>query len=100
MRLRGLGWLAVFANAKNGTLQDELVALVEAGLTPMQALKTATRNSAEFLGKLDSVGTVERGKSADLVLLDANPLDDIHNAARISAVILQGQIVKGRTDAR
>jgi hypothetical protein len=77
---------------KNGTIHDELAYLVSAGLTPMQALETATRNAAEFLGKLDTVGTIERNKAADLVLLDANPLDDIHNTARISAVIIRGRV--------
>ena len=67
---------------------------MDAGLTPMQALETATRNPAEFLlGKLDSSGTVEKGKVADLVLLNANPLDDIHNTSRISAVILRGRLI-------
>jgi imidazolonepropionase-like amidohydrolase len=96
MQKAGVGLLAgtdLPPNAKNGALQDELVALVDAGLTPMQALKTATRNPAEFLGKLDSAGTIERGKLADLVLLNANPLDDIHNTSRIFAVIIQGQVV-------
>jgi hypothetical protein len=46
------------------------------------------------------IRVVGAGKSADLVILEANPLDDIHNAARISAVILQGQILKGGTEAR
>jgi imidazolonepropionase-like amidohydrolase len=59
----------------------------------MQAIETATRNAAEFLGKLDSAGTIERNKAADLVLLDANPLADIHNTARISAVIMRGRVV-------
>jgi imidazolonepropionase-like amidohydrolase len=78
--------------SRNGSIHDELAYLVDAGLTPMQALETATRNAAEFLGKLDTVGTVERNKAADLVLLTANPLDDIHNTARISAVIIRGRI--------
>jgi len=77
---------------RNGTIHDELAYLVDAGLTPMQALETATRNAAEFVGKLDTVGTIERNKVADLVLLDANPLDDIHNTARISAVITGGRV--------
>jgi len=55
----------------------------------MQALKTATRNPAEFLGQLDEVGTIERGKLADIVVLDANPIDDIHNTRRVSAVIIR-----------
>ncbi len=96
MQRTGVGLLAgtdLPPNAKGGTIHDELAALVSAGLTPMQALETATRNPAEFLGKLDSVGTIERGRSADLVLLDANPLDNIQNTKRISTVILQGRIV-------
>jgi imidazolonepropionase-like amidohydrolase len=79
--------------SRNGSIHDELAYLVDAGLTPMQTLETATRNAAEFLGILDTVGTVERNKAADLVLLTANPLDDIHNTARISAVIIRGRIV-------
>lgn len=59
----------------------------------MQALQAATRNPAEFLGKLQSEGTIEAGKSADLVLLDANPLDDIHNTQKIRAVILRGRLL-------
>ena len=77
---------------KNGSIHDELAYLVDAGLSPMQALETATRNAAEFLEKLDTVGTIERNKAADLVLLDANPLDDIHNTARISSVIIRGRV--------
>ena len=72
-------------------LHDELSLLVQAGLTPIEALRTATYNPAKFLGMLDSLGTVEKGKIADLVLLDANPLEDIKNARRISAVILDGR---------
>jgi len=75
------------------TLHEELSLLVEAGLTPMEALQTATRNPAEFLGRLDSLGTVERGKIADLVLLDANPLQDIRNTRRIHAVIFGGNVI-------
>jgi len=96
MQKSGVGLLAgtdLPPNAKDGTIHDELAALVDAGLTPMEALETATRKPAEFLGKLDSLGTIERGKSADLLLLDANPLDDIHNTRRISTVFLQGRII-------
>jgi len=73
------------------SLHDELALFVEAGFTPMEALQAATRNPAMFLGELNSSGTVERGKLADLVLLDADPLDDINNTKRISAVILNGR---------
>ncbi|HZS27481.1 MAG TPA: amidohydrolase family protein [Candidatus Angelobacter sp.] len=96
MQKAGVGLLAgtdLPPNVKGGTIHDELAALVSAGLTPMQALETATRNPAKFLGKLDSTGTIEPGKSADLLLLNANPLDDIRNTRRISAVILQGRVV-------
>jgi hypothetical protein len=78
-----------FGSAVHG----ELVEMVKAGLTPMQALQTATKNAADYLGKLDTMGTVEKGKSADLVLLDANPLEDISNTQKISAVVLNGQLL-------
>lgn len=75
------------------SLHEELALLVEAGLTPMEALQTATRNPAEFLGRLDSQGTIAVGKDADLVLLDANPLDDIRDTRKIRAVILRGKLL-------
>jgi imidazolonepropionase-like amidohydrolase len=74
------------------SLHDELALLVQSGLTPLEALRTATYNPAEFLGALDSLGTVAQGKLADLVLLDADPLADIHNTRRISAVIANGRV--------
>ena len=74
-------------------VHDELVEMVKAGLTPMQALQTATNNAADYLGKVDTMGTVEKGKSADLVLLDANPLEAISNTQKISAVVLNGQLL-------
>lgn len=73
------------------SLHDELALLVHAGLTPGEALKTATYNPAKFLGMLDRLGTVEKGKLADLVLLDADPLDDISNTQKIRAVVLNGR---------
>ncbi len=72
------------------SLQDELSVLVQAGLTPLQALQTATLNPATVLEKTTASGTVEPGKIADLVLLDANPLEDIHNANGINEVIVDG----------
>lgn len=74
-------------------LHEELALLVEAGLTPTEALQCATRNPAVFLGRLDSLGTIERGKIADLVLLDANPLDDISNIRKINAVVFGGKLI-------
>ena len=73
------------------SLHDELGLFVRAGLTPMQALQTATLNPAIFQDRLAEMGTVEKGKRADLVLLDANPLDDIGNTRRIRAVVLAGR---------
>lgn len=73
------------------SLHDELAMLVEAGLTPMQALQAATLHPAKFFNKLESLGTVEKEKIADLVLLDANPLENIRNTQRISAVIVNGR---------
>lgn len=75
------------------SLHDELALLVQAGLTPMEALQAATRNPAKFLGKLDSLGTIEKGKIADLVLLEASPLEDIHNTRRIAAVVFGGRLI-------
>lgn len=74
------------------SVHDELALLVSAGLSPLEALRTATYNPAEYLGALDSLGTIREGKLADLVLLDANPLLDIHNTTRISAVIANGRV--------
>jgi imidazolonepropionase-like amidohydrolase len=76
------------------SLHEELALLVQAGLTPMQALQAATKHPAEFLGKLQTQGTIEQGKFADLLLLDANPLDDIHNTRRIRALILRGKLLE------
>lgn len=75
------------------SLHEELALLVRAGLTPMQALQAATRLPAEFLGKLQTQGTIEEGKVADLLLLNANPLDDIQNTQKIRAVILRGKLL-------
>lgn len=75
------------------SLHDELELFVQAGLTPMEALQTATRNPAIYLGLSDMVGTVEIGKKADLVLLEANPLENISNTKRINAVVVNGKLI-------
>jgi len=75
------------------SLHEDLAYLVEAGLTPMQALQGATKNPAEFLGNSATEGTIEKGKLANLVLLDGNPLESISNAQRIRAVILRGKLL-------
>jgi hypothetical protein len=73
------------------SLHDELGELVSAGLTPMQALQTATRNAAAFLRTPQDFGTIEAGRRADLVLLRADPLADIRNTRGIEAVMLGGR---------
>lgn len=72
-------------------LHEELALLVESGLTPMEALQSATRNPARYFNKLDELGTVEVKKAADLVLLNADPLDDIRNTQKIEAIIMRGR---------
>ena len=69
----------------------EMGALAEAGLTPYAVLQAATRNAAEYFGAAGEVGTVEAGKRADLVLLDANPLQSVANASRIAGVLVRGR---------
>jgi imidazolonepropionase-like amidohydrolase len=73
------------------SLHQELQRFVDAGFTPLEALQTATINPARFLAKTNDFGAVEKGKIADLVLLDANPLDDIRNTRRITAVVSNGR---------
>ena len=74
------------------SLHDELANFVEAGFTPMESLQTATSNPAKFLGMEDSMGSIDPGKNADLVLLKANPLEDIGNTRQITAVIARGRV--------
>lgn len=73
------------------SLHDELGLLVQAGLTPQQALQAATLNPARFMGRENDLGTVSAGKIADLVLLDASPIEDIGNTRKISAVVFGGK---------
>jgi hypothetical protein len=76
------------------SLHVELERLVEAGLTPLEALRAATLNPARVLDMTDSLGTVEAGKLADLVLLDADPLADIRNTQKIRAVVANGRLYR------
>ena len=78
-------------------LHRELELFVKVGYTPYEALRIATRDAAEFAGVIDSIGTIEPGRLADLVVLDANPLVDIRNARRIRAVVLQGRVLTADT---
>jgi len=84
------GWVQPYVYA-GFSLHDELASFVRAGLTPMESLQTATINPARFLGLEKDLGTIEKGKVANLVLLDADPVSDIHNTTKISAVFLAGK---------
>ncbi len=86
--------VAVLNVFPGSSLHGELELFVtEVGMTPMEALEAATRVPATFLGLADSVGTIEPGKVADLVLLDADPLADIGNVRRIHSVVLRGRVL-------
>jgi hypothetical protein len=98
MRDAGVGILAG-SDASNepfvypgSSLHEELELLVEAGLTPLQALQAATFNAAMFLDRGD-IGVVEAGRQGDLVLLDADPLTDIRNTRQIRAVVYRGRVL-------
>jgi imidazolonepropionase-like amidohydrolase len=78
---------------------EEMLDMVVAGMTPMQVIVASTRNSAEFL-RLPEQGTLQAGKSADFIVLDANPLESIANTRRISAVYLRGAAVDRSQPAR
>ncbi len=86
--------VAVLLIYPGSSLHDELALLVrEVGMTPMEALLSATSGAAEFMGLQDSLGTIEPGQIADLVLLDANPLEDIRNTRSIAAVVQAGRLL-------
>ncbi|MBW4082615.1 amidohydrolase family protein [Paenibacillus sp. S150] len=80
---------ANWRNAGN-SIHQEFDELEKAGISPLHVLQMATFNGAEFLGRLDDMGTVEAGKNADIVLLDANPLESVQNLHKIDAVIRAG----------
>ncbi len=95
MHRAGVGILAGCDGLVPGfCLPDELTMMVRAGLSPLAALQTATINPARYLGKESSVGSVEPKKIADLVLLDANPIEDIANIRRINAVVIGGKLLR------
>jgi imidazolonepropionase-like amidohydrolase len=73
-------------------LHEEFVLLARGGLSPFEIIRAATLEPARYLGALDSLGTIEPGKLADLVLLEANPLEDIRNTRRIAAVVANGRL--------
>ncbi|WP_134684079.1 amidohydrolase family protein [Brevibacillus migulae] len=79
------------------SLHDELELLVEAGLSPLEALQAATITPAKFLGVDDHAGSIEVGKWADLVLLDENPLEDISHSRSIAAVVTDGKLLDSET---
>jgi imidazolonepropionase-like amidohydrolase len=81
------------------SVHEELALLVDAGFTPAEAIEAATRVPAEFL-RLDDAGTIQQGKRANLVLLRADPLQDIRNTTKIDSVVLRGQMLdRARLDA-
>jgi hypothetical protein len=80
-------------NLPGFSLHDELALFVELGFTSKEAVRAATYNAAKFANRLHDYGTVEQGKRADLVLLNANPLEDIHNTSDIHAVMLNGRLL-------
>jgi imidazolonepropionase-like amidohydrolase len=80
-----------FYNVPGFSIHRELESLVASGLTPFEALETGTRNVATFFGTQKETGTIEKGKRADLILLDADPLADIRNTTRRSGVMVRGR---------
>jgi imidazolonepropionase-like amidohydrolase len=75
-------------------VHDELVAMVRGGMAPLVALQTATLNAARYFGLQQTHGSVATGRAADLVLLDANPLEEIANVRRIRAVVVSGRLLE------
>ncbi len=87
---------AMMLRAQGFSEHLELELMVQAGLTPLQALTVATRNSAKMLHINSDFGTIEKGKIADLLILNANPATDIKNSRKIAAVYKSGvEVSKG-----
>jgi imidazolonepropionase-like amidohydrolase len=85
----------ILAGAASGfALQDELELLVKAGLTPLEALRSATYEPARLMHRQSTFGQIRKGYAADLVVLGGNPLANIGNTRRIETVFLRGRIVK------
>ena len=102
MRGAGVGFLAGTDTGRpwrfsGFSMHDALAELNNAGLTPMEALQAATSNPASLLGKQKEFGTVQAGMLADLVVLDANPLQQIANTRRINAVVVNGRLLDRNT---
>ena len=91
MHQHGVALMAGTDSDTGESLHEELALLVEAGLTPLDALRCATQEPARYLDAAATLGAVEPGKMADLVLLEANPLVDIHNTRKVAAVVLGGK---------
>ena len=89
----GAGYAVFNYSSADRSVMDELAGLVEAGLTPLESLRTATVNPAILIGMEDQLGSVEPGKLADLLLLDGDPLVDIANTKRIAAMVLNGRLI-------
>ena len=90
---------ALFSKRRSNGRARELLELVAAGLTPYEALRTSTTTPFEYLGESDRAGTVDVGKESDLVLVGANPLEDIANASKIEGVLMQGRWI-GKEEIR
>jgi len=80
--------LSVGTDGGPGSVMIELTELVRCGLSPMTAIVAATRNTADALGILDTTGTLEQGKRADVLIVEGNPLDDISALADLENILL------------